>query len=210
MKRKVNCRNKAFIGAAIGAVGNIIGGVIGARKQKKAQEKAYRESQIEQTRNEGIQQAAAMSAQYANQDYVDEYKNKITFKNGGKLNMKKKGNDRIKVAKTFKCGGRKKANFGSDLLGSIKDGMTSGLMDGAISGVGSAISSAISKPNVQKQIKKADGFNYGNPKTNIETNDYQLDANGNPINVANTNNIGINYNDRLQQARLGTRKKRKC
>lgn len=83
MKRKVineNGRQKAFIGAAIGAVGNLVGGIISKRKQKKAQEKAYRQAQEEQTRSEGVQQAQAMSAQYANQDYVDEYRNKITLK----------------------------------------------------------------------------------------------------------------------------------
>lgn len=124
MKRKVindNGRPKAFIGAAIGAVGNFVGGIIGKRKQKKAQEKAYRQAQEEQTRSEGVQQAAAMSAQYANQDYVDEYRNKITLKNGGKVNMKNKGNDRIALAKKFKCGGRKRANLGSEIVSDFKN-----------------------------------------------------------------------------------------
>lgn len=124
MKRKVindNGRPKAFIGAAIGAVGNLVGGIIGKRKQKKAQEKAYRQAQEEQTRSEGVQQAAAMSAQYANQDYVNEYRNKITLKNGGKVNMKNKGNDRIAIAKKFKCGGRKRANLGSEIVNDFKN-----------------------------------------------------------------------------------------
>lgn len=124
MKRKIinnNGRNKAFIGAAIGAVGNIVGGIIGKRKQKKAQEKAYRQAQEEQTRAEGVQQAAAMSAQYANQDYVDQYREKITLKTGGKVNMKKKGNDRIAIAKKFKCGGRKKANIGTEIVNDFKN-----------------------------------------------------------------------------------------
>ncbi len=124
MKRRIindNGRQKAFIGAAIGAVGNLVGGIISRNKQKKAAEKAYRNAQIEQTHNEGVQQAAAISSQYANQDYVEQYRNKITLKNGGKVGMKKKTNDRIKVAKTFACGGRKKANLGSEIINDFKN-----------------------------------------------------------------------------------------
>lgn len=124
MKRKVineNGRKKAFIGAAIGAIGNLAGGIISRRKQKKAQERAFRQAQLEQNKTEGFQQAQAMSAQFANQDYVDEYKNKITLKNGGKVNMKKKGNDRVVIAKKFACGGRRKANLGSEIVNDFKN-----------------------------------------------------------------------------------------
>ena len=158
MKRKVineNGRQKAFIGAAIGAVGNLVGGIISKRKQKKAQEKAYRQAQEEQTRSEGVQQAQAMSAQYANQDYVDEYRSKITLKNGGKVSMKKKGNDRIAMAKKFACGGRKKANLGSEIVSDFKnigqefkgDNLGNTIV-GAINGVASGISgNSGSRPN---------------------------------------------------------------
>lgn len=124
MKNKVNNednRNKAFLGAVIGAVGGIAGGIISKRRQKKAAEKAYRQAQIDQTRNEGFQQVAAMSSQYANQDYVDEYNNKITFKNGGKVNIKRRDTDRITLAKRFKCGGRKKAGLGTDIINDFKN-----------------------------------------------------------------------------------------
>lgn len=297
MKRKIinnNGRDKAFIGAAIGAVGNIVGGIIGKRKQKKAQEKAYRQAQEEQTRAEGVQQAAAMSAQYANQDYVDQYREKITLKTGGKVNMKKKGNDRIAIAKKFKCGGRKKANIGTEIVndfknigqefkgdnlgntivsglnainnvgGNVRTAPTSSLsstattasyiksandiaqqaearkqqrttgarygtkkkfacggrkkglfgIGEAIGGIGSIVSSAIQSTTPQKQIKKADGFSYQAPKTGLEQNSYQTDANGNPVNAVNVNNaanIGTNnYQDRLAQARMGMRKQAKC
>lgn len=149
MKRKVinrNGRSKAFIGAAIGAVGNLVGGLISKNKQKKAAEKAYRQQQEEQTRIEGVQQAAAMSAQYANQDYVNQYRDKITLKNGGKVNMKRKDNDRISVAKKFACGGRRKANLGSEIVSDIKNirqefkGENLGnTIVGAINGVAGAI-----------------------------------------------------------------------
>lgn len=289
MKRKVitdNGRPKAFIGAAIGAVGNLVGGIIGKRKQKKAQEKAYRQAQEEQTRSEGVQQAAAMSAQYANQDYVDEYRNKITLKNGGKVNMKNKGNDRIALAKKFKCGGRKRANLGSEIVSDFKnigqefkgDNLGNTIVSGingiagainggsnntkpnyigslqstattagyissskeiarnaelkkqqkttaakygtrrkalfgigsAISGVSNMIGAATQSTTPQKQVKKSDGFAYDTPKTGIEQNSYQTDANGNPVNAVNTNNAaGNEYADRLKQARFGTRRKTK-
>lgn len=289
MKRKVindNGRPKAFIGAAIGAVGNLVGGIIGKRKQKKAQEKAYRQAQEEQTRSEGVQQAAAMSAQYANQDYVDEYRNKITLKNGGKVNMKNKGNGRIALAKKFKCGGRKRANLGSEIVSDFKnigqefkgDNLGNTIVSGingiagainggpnntkpnytgslqstattagyissskeiarnaelkkqqkttaakygtrrkalfgigsAISGVSNMIGAATQSTTPQKQVKKSDGFAYDTPKTGIEQNSYQTDANGNPVNAVNTNNAaGNEYADRLKQARFGTRRKTK-
>lgn len=289
MKYKVindNGRPKAFIGAAIGAVGNLVGGIIGKRKRKKAQENAYRQAQEEQTRSEGVQQAAAMSAQYANQDYVDEYRNKITLKNGGKVNMKNKGNDRIALAKKFKCGGRKRANLGSEIVSDFKNigqefkgdnlgntivsrinGITGAINGGsnntkpnytgslqstattagyissskeiarnaelkkqqkttaakygtrrkalfgigsAISGISNMIGAATQSTTPQKQVKKSDGFAYDTPKTGIEQNSYQTDANGNPVNAVNTNNAaGNEYADRLKQARFGTRRKTK-
>lgn len=124
MKRRVindNGRDKAFLGAVIGGIANIAGGIISKRKQKKAQEKTYRQAQEEQTKQEGFQQAAAMTSQYANQDYVNEYKKKITLKNGGKVTMNNKYNDRIARTKKFACGGRKKASLGSTILGDIKN-----------------------------------------------------------------------------------------
>lgn len=123
MKRKVindNGRDKAFLGSIIGGVANTIGGFIGKRKQKKAQEEAFRQQQAEQTRQEGVQQAAAMSSSYANQDYVGDYQKKISLKNGGKVKTSKGYTDRLAHAKKFKCGGRKKAGLGSFLSGQFK------------------------------------------------------------------------------------------
>lgn len=206
MKRKVvkqDTRNKAFLGAIIGTVSNVIGGAISRRKQRKAQEKA----QAQQTELEGYQQAAAMSSAYANQDYVNEYRNKITLKNGGKV----KTNDRIKVAKKFACGGRKKANFGTNVREQFKCGgkRTKGLLgvSDAIKGVGTIVNSAIAQP--QQQVKRSVGYAYA-PKTDIKDNSYQVDANNNPVNVVNTNTTFDRsyYDDRIQRAKFGT--KRKC
>lgn len=109
MKKVV--RDKKFIGAAIGAAANITGSVIGAVKKKKAmqeQEKAEQAQRQLQLAAETQQQAAAMSSSYANQDYVDEVKNKISLRNGGKV----KGKDRIKYAKKYALGGRGKKLLG--------------------------------------------------------------------------------------------------
>lgn len=206
MKRKIvkqDTRNKAFLGAIIGTVSNVIGGAISRRKQRKAQEKA----QAQQTELEGYQQAAAMSSAYANQDYVNEYRNKITLKNGGKV----KTNDRIKVAKKFACGGRKKANLGTNVREQFKCGgkRTKGLLgvSDTIKGVGTIVNSAIAQP--QQQVKRSVGYAYA-PKTDIKDNSYQVDADNNPVNAINTNTTSDRsyYDDRIQRAKFGT--KRKC
>lgn len=196
MKRKYinNKRDKAFIGAAIKAVGNIVGGIISKNKQKKAAEKEYREKQLEQTHNEGVQQAAALSAQYANQDYVEDYKNKISFKNGGKVNMNKKYNDRISITKKCACGGRRKANFGSNIKNQFSGDNFNNTMSNAIDGVGSVANSIIQSPNNKKQIKTGDGFNY-DVKKSIQPKDYDV------------NNTYDGFEDRVMQAKMGTRKR---
>ena len=91
-------RKKAFIGAAIGAVGSIVGGLIQNNQQRKAQVRAKRE----EVRNKGFQEAANLTNSYGNQDYTDEYDDKIVFKGGGKCNL-----DRVKRSKKFMTGGRK-------------------------------------------------------------------------------------------------------
>lgn len=85
-------RQKAFIGAVIGAAASIAGGIIRGNKQKKAQEKA----QAEQNHKDALQNAQALTSAYANQDYVEQYNDKLTLKCGGKV--------------------RRKANFGTELV----------------------------------------------------------------------------------------------
>lgn len=111
MKRKgVNKqeeRPKAFLGAIIGAAAGIAGNIISAKKKAKAEEAAFQQAQGEQNRNDGIQQANAMTAAYANQDYVNQYKDKIKLKNGGKMKVKVgDSSDRIVNAKKFALGGK--------------------------------------------------------------------------------------------------------
>lgn len=93
MKR--NCkRKKAFLGAIIGGVMGIAGSAISAASQRKANEKQIkRENYI--NRN---QSANNLSATYSNEEYVDDFLNKTTFKYGGN--------------KTMACGNRKIAKMG--------------------------------------------------------------------------------------------------
>lgn len=101
-------RDKAFLGAVLNGVGSLVSGIIGAR-QKRKQEKLRREQ-------ENRQQVTAINnninAQLQNDDYIDDFDNRIEFKNGGKAKIKRgytiNGTDRITLAKRFACGGRKK------------------------------------------------------------------------------------------------------
>lgn len=204
MKRKVinnNGRDKAFIGAAIGAVGGIIGGIIGRRKQKKAQEEAYKQQQIQQTRDEGFQQAQAMSSQIANQDYVDEYRNKITLKNGGKVKKYNNYSDRVSIAKKYKCGGRKKSSFGSAIASSFKsigDDFNNQNLGNTISSIGSGITSAISGSGNSNPITPVPSAATATTMSSIRTN----------------RDIAQQADERKQQrttaARCGTKKKFAC
>lgn len=109
MRRKVvnkDGRKKAFIGAIVGTVAGIAGDLVSANKKKKAEEAAFIKQQTEQNRIDGLNQAATMTTNYADQSYVDQYKDKITLKAGGKMKIKK-GNktDRLVQAKKFALGG---------------------------------------------------------------------------------------------------------
>lgn len=175
MKRKVindNGRDKAFLGAVIGGVANIAGGIISKRKQKKAQEEAYKQQQKEQTQNEGFQQAAAMTSQYANQDYVNQVKNKISLKNGGKVAMKKSYNDRIAHNKKFACGGRKRASLGSDIINnakSIGEDFSGANLANTISGIAGGVTAAVSGNNPSSSnMSSAEASTAQNIATNKE------------------------------------------
>lgn len=89
-------RQKAFIGAIIGAAASITGGIIRGNKQKKAQEKAQAEAQAAQDHKDALQNAQALTSAYSNQDYVNQYNDKLTLKCGGRI--------------------RCKANFGTELV----------------------------------------------------------------------------------------------
>lgn len=92
-------RDKKFLGAAIGAAVSIGGGLL----QKAAQRRAQRKQQMAQNRQDTLNQAAALSEQYNNTEYADEFREKVAFKAGGAVY-----HDRIKRIKRFKCGGKRK------------------------------------------------------------------------------------------------------
>lgn len=155
MKAKVinkNGRDKAFIGAIVGTVGSIAGGIISGKKKKKAEEAAFAQAQEEQTQQDGINEAAALSSSYGNQDYVNDYQKKITLKNGGKVkNNTSEFGDRVTKAKSNSHTSREKANFGS-LVGGITKGFKTELstsfnkenIGGTIGAIGYGINNAIS------------------------------------------------------------------
>lgn len=103
-------RNKAFLGSVISSVAGIAGGLI----QGAAARRQQRRQQIAENKRATYEAANNLSAGYANQDYVDEFEKKVTFKNGGKTKRKSQYTDRINTAKKFKCGGRKKAEWGKE------------------------------------------------------------------------------------------------
>ena len=107
-------RKKAFIGSIAGSVVGaglqIAASAIQANKERKAME----EQQQMQNKLDATKQAAALTSAYGNQEYVDDFKKKITLKAGGKY-KRVNNSDRITKEKQFKCGGRKKAEIGTEI-----------------------------------------------------------------------------------------------
>ena len=197
-------RKKAFIGSIIGMAGQIIGSAITANKERKAME----EQQQMQNKLDAVNQAAALSSAYNNQEYVDDFKKKVTLKAGGKY-KRVNNSDRITKEKQFKCGGRKKAEIGTEI-----GNAAGGLMQGVAAIAGAAMQPK--KRIIQSEIMDA------TTKTNNGTKDYQTDANGNVIqpqpqdntnNTIQTNPVTKPQNafavDRPSSARLGIKKYKK-
>lgn len=173
-----NKRKKAFIGTAIAAgaslLGSAVSGIINARQIKKQNELAAAEA----NRQAMYQKANALSQVANEQDYVDEYKNKIVMKAGGKYN------DRMKQVKRYACGGRKKAEVGTtgSNKGLISTDVVSGIINGATSLIQPVITNALS---VDKTIPTANNF----------------------TTVGKTNTTDNGYYDRLKRYKCGGRKK---
>ena len=175
-------RQKAFIGTAISVGTSLIGGAIKNAKQKKAAREQAALEQANQVKSETFQQASALQ-QYMNNDAADEFiENKITLKNGGKVNM-----DRVKQAKKFACGGRTKKQDGGSKIGNF---LKTDAGNSAINAIGTLGSALMDTPVIKQPIQKSAGFSYG-PKTAIVPNSY------------NTENM-------LIQQRFGGKTKAKC
>ena len=235
MKAKVinsNGRDKKFIGAAVGLAANVVGGLIGRAKEKRAAKKqaqANAASGVMQNKANDAETAAAMSEQFQNQEYVDQMKDKLSFKNGGKT--------KVSIARKDACGGRKKALFGSKAKNNntttsgnnttagnnTTNGNNQAKQDNkaavnnevspALSGIGGSLSSAFAptkEATVPSFSKASSTFDKGG-KT-IKANSWEREP---EPNIPNNNPIGNNdinnpqYKNRLQQARFGKRYRRK-
>lgn len=96
--KKIVKRNKAWLGAVIGTATNIAGSIIGGNAQKKAARAQARA----QNRQATLEMANNLSNAYGDQEYVDDFQNKIAFRNGG----------RVKRTKLYSCGGKRRFSCG--------------------------------------------------------------------------------------------------
>ena len=208
-------RKKAFIGtiagSVVGAGLQIAASAIQANKERKEME----EQQQMQNKLDATKQAAALTSAYGNQEYVDDFKKKVTLKAGGKY-KRVNNSDRITKEKQFKCGGRKKAEEGIEVK---SEGLGISSITGALTSGIASIATAAMQPKkriIQSEIMDA------TTKINNGTKDYQTDVNGNVIqpqtqdninNTIQTNPVTKPQNafavDRPSSARLGIKKYKK-
>ena len=174
MIRKKVKRDKAFLGAIIGAVAGIGSAIAGGIMGKHSAEKAQRQQQIAQNRKDTYSMAQNLSNAYGNQEYVDEFNKRVTFKKGGKMNTKY---DRLIREKKFACGGRKKACGGrvKAACGTRKkaawgESDTSALISG-LGSAGSSLASAAISNSINRSPIATSQFS-GKPKEYLERPDY--------------------------------------
>lgn len=167
MIRKKVKRNKAFLGAIIGAVAGIGSSILGGVMNKNSAEKAQRQQQIAQNRQDTYTMAQNLSNAYGNQEYVDEFNKRVTFKKGGKMNTK---GDRLVREKKLACGGRKKAACGTRKKAEWGAEDTSALISG-LGSAGSNIASAAINSSIDRSPIAKSMFS-GKPKERIERPDY--------------------------------------
>lgn len=169
MIRKKVKRNKAFLGAVIGAVANIGSTIAGGIMSKNSAEKAQRQQQMAQNRKDTYSMAQNLSNAYGNQEYVDEFNKRVTFKKGGKMNTK---GDRLVREKKFACGGRKKTACGTRKKAAWGASDTSALING-LSSAGSSLASAAINSSIDRSPIATSQFS-GKPKEYIEKPDYLI------------------------------------
>lgn len=200
MKKVVVKRKKAFIGAAIGAVSGIAGSLFGAAKKRKQERAMLKQQQEEQNKIETYQNAQALSSGVADQSYVEDYQKKVTLKMGGysdRTKSKKKIVNRI-----YRCGGRKKAELGTDAGSKWTKQDTGDLITGLSVGIQNGLSAASGTPtNTVPQ------FTPSNAKT-LQNNQLAQEAKNKRIVDSNTvqPTAGNKYST-ASTARFGTRRK---
>jgi hypothetical protein len=200
MKKVVVKRKKAFIGAAIGAVTGIAGSLIGGAKKRKQERAMLKQQQEEQNKTETYQNAQALSSGVADQSYVEDYQKKVTLKMGGyadRTKSKKKIVNRI-----YRCGGRKKAELGTDTGSKWTKQDTGDLITGLSTGIQNGLSIAAGTP-----INTVPQFTPSNAKT-LQNNQLAQEAKNKRIVDSNTvqPNAGNKY-PTASTARFGTRRK---
>lgn len=162
MKRKKVKRDKAFLGAIIGAVAGLAGSAIGSSINSRKAKAQLETQQRAQNKQDTLAMAQNLSASYGNQEYVDEFNKRVTFKNGGKMKKRKCSvGTKISIAKRFACGGRKKAAWGAS--------DTANLISGLSGGLGNIVSASMSGNT--GIVKQGDIFK-GTPKEHIQQPDY--------------------------------------
>lgn len=196
MKTNSNKRDKAFLGAIIGGVvglaGSAVSGILSKRSAKKQQE----EQQKQQNKRDTYEMAQNLSASYGDQEYVDEFLNKVKFKNGGKMKRKAVNyTDRMTIANKFKCGGRKKNACGGRKKAAWGIEDTTSLINNLFN-AGSSVTNAAIQSGINNNIKQGSIYK-GTPKTNLQQPDY----------LANSNNL---VDDTQYLYRCGGRKKARC
>lgn len=200
MKKVVVKRKKAFIGAAIGAVTGIAGSLIGGAKKRKQERAMLKQQQKEQNKTETYQNAQALSSGVADQSYVEDYQKKVTLKMGGyadRTKSKKKIVNRI-----YRCGGRKKAELGTDTGSKWTKQDTGDLITGLSTGIQNGLSIAAGTP-----INTVPQFTPSNVKT-LQNNQLAQEAKNKRIVDSNTvqPTAGNKYST-ASTARFGTRRK---
>lgn len=193
MKRKKVKRDKAFLGAIIGAVAGLAGSAIGGSISSNKAKAQLRAQQRAQNKQDTLAMAQNLSASYGNQEYVDEFNKRITFKNGGKMKRRKcSAGNKVSIAKRFACGGRKKAKWGAS--------DTSALISGLSGGLGNIVSASLSGNT--GIVKQGDMF-AGTPKEHLEKPDYiTTPAN----NVSNNDYLYRVGGCKRRKAKCGTKK----
>lgn len=188
MKKVDKKRDKAFLGAIIGGVLGMAGSAISGAINKNSTEKQLEEQQRQQNKRDTYEMAQNLSAGYGNQEYIDEFKKKVVFKNGGKMKAKDNNyKDRVSLAKKFKCGGRKKAQWGASDTNAVIN---------SLGNVGSSIITSGIKSSTDTTLRQGNMFK-AIPKEYIKQPDYIT----NPNNLIDNNTIYM---------RCGGRAKNKC
>lgn len=154
-------RKKAWIGAAIAAVASIASAAINAANKNKQ----LREQETEQNKQNAFQSAQNLSQSYADQDYVNEFQDRVTFKSGG--SKKHCGSNVVSDAKRGKycIGGRRKklAGGNEDIINSI------------IQGIGQIGSSAITN-SVNPNIRQGNVLARNTAKQGLKQPDYMRNS----------------------------------